>query len=125
MAEKNYWEVTRSGIYAVLHCPLCNAWFDIPNAPGNAESYHFCPGCAHPLEVRDEDRYLMEYLCDVRCEYLLQRQEEYDDEPMGWCLACDRTRGQIVGAMDNIRTRDCDCINRSKRLLLNQKGKEE
>ena len=107
MEKKNYWKVTRGGIYAVLTCPLCNAWFDIPNAPGNAESYHFCPGCGKPVEVHDNDKYVEKHICFHTCQYLIARREEYDDEPMGYCTACGE---RIVGAMDAIRAGDCSCV---------------
>jgi hypothetical protein len=107
MDEKNYWEVTRGGIYAVLHCPHCHAWFDIPNAPGNAESYHFCPGCAQPLEVRESDKYVIEHPRRTNCPHLISREEEYDAEPIGYCGACG---GKFIDSMDNIRAGLCECL---------------
>jgi uncharacterized protein YbaR (Trm112 family) len=107
MDEKNYWEVTRGGIYAVLHCPHCNAWFDIPNAPGNAESYHFCPGCEKPLEMLDQEKQFPDVMCSPSCKHLISRQEEYDDEPMGYCDACC---DKYIDTMDNIRTGKAECV---------------
>lgn len=110
MGEKNYWKVVRGGIYAVLTCPHCQAWFDIPNAPGNAESYHFCPGCARPLDVRDEDKYLMPRPCNPKCGYLAIRQEDYDDEPLGYCHACEGVSGKIIGSVDDINAGKAECV---------------
>ena len=50
-------------------------------------------------------------LCSEKCPYLYSREEEYDDEPMGYCsLNNDR----FVGSMDNIRTDDCYCLGMSE-----------
>ena len=114
MDEKNYWKVTRGGIYAVLTCPICNAWFDIPNAPGNAESYHFCPGCSKPLEMHDEDKRFPEPMCYPGCDHLISRQEDYDDEPMGYCADCS---AKYIDSMDNIYAGEAECV------LEDQKGK--
>lgn len=46
-------------------------------------------------------------LCYAECPYLISRQEEYDDEPMGFCTKC---KEKFVGSMDNIRTKDCYCV---------------
>jgi hypothetical protein len=107
MANTNYWKVERGGIYAVIHCPLCDSWFDVPNAPGNVESYHFCPGCAQPMEVRDEDKLFTETMCSPNCKFLISRQEEYDDEPMGYC---DGACGRYIDSMDNIMAGKAECL---------------
>ena len=47
-------------------------------------------------------------LCYAECPYLISRQEDYDDEPMGYCsLKNDR----YIGSMDNIYTSECDCLD--------------
>ena len=52
----------------------------------------------------------METLRQIYSDYLMRGtvQEEYDDEPMGYCsLKNDR----YIGSMDNIYTGECDCLN--------------
>ena len=114
MSKKNYWKVEHGGIYAVLTCPLCNVWFDIPNAPGNAESYHFCPGCSKPMEVHPDDRYVKGSQCSPDCTHLISRQEEYDDEPMGYC---DAHNGKFVDSMDEIREGKCECVEPEQKTI--------
>ena len=49
-------------------------------------------------------------LCYAECPYLFSREEEYDDEPMGYCSLKD---DKFIGSMDNIRTNDCYCVNKT------------
>ena len=105
-----YWKVERGGIYAVITCPVCKAWWDVPNAPGNVESYHFCPGCAHPMMVREKDRYLMKRACNLKCGYLALRKEDYDDDTLGYCHACEGFQGKLIGPIDEICAGACECL---------------
>lgn len=110
MEEKLFWRITRGVECAVLTCPHCRKWFDIPNAPGNAESYHFCPGCGWPVEVADVDKYLMPHHCNPKCEYLAIRQEEYDDDMLGFCHACEGVQGKLIGLVDDVHAGKCECV---------------
>lgn len=115
MEEKNYWKVERGGIYAVITCPVCKAWFDVPNAPGNVESYHHCPHCAHPMMVRDEDKYMMKRTCHPKCEHLALRKEDYDDDILGYCHAYESINEKLIGPIDEIHTGQCECILQERR----------
>ena len=114
MSEKNYWKVDRGGIYAVITCPICKSWFDIPNSPGNVESYHFCPGCAKPLMVREEDKYVITRPCNPKCGYLAVRKEDYDDDFLGYCHACEGVQGKLIGSIDEINAGNCECVYKKK-----------
>lgn len=57
MNEKSYWIVNRGEEWAVITCPHCMEWYQIPNIPGEAECYHFCPWCGESLFLKEEDRY--------------------------------------------------------------------
>ena len=46
--------------------------------------------------------------CYLECPYLISRQEEYDDEPMGYCV---KEKEKFIGSMDNISTKDCYCVS--------------
>lgn len=59
-----------------------------------------CPDCAEsPRAIKGK--------CYSDCPHLSQRQEEYDDEPMGYCGVC---RDGFIGSMDEIRDCACECI---------------
>ena len=45
--------------------------------------------------------------CELQCESLTLRQEEYDDDMLGFCEAC---QGRLIGLADDICTGDCECL---------------
>lgn len=55
MSEKNYWFVKRKGSRALIVCPVCDEWYEIPNNPLELKCYRYCPWCGQPLFLRKED----------------------------------------------------------------------
>lgn len=63
-----------------------------------------CPECAKAVNKPK---------CSVHCPYLSQCQEEYDDEPMGYCCrSTDMATWSRVflGSVDEIRDGKIDCL---------------
>jgi hypothetical protein len=63
-----------------------------------------CPECAENAKILK---------CSIYCPYLAQYQEEYDDEPMGYC--CRSTDMQtwnrrFLGSVEEIREGTIDCL---------------
>lgn len=56
MNEKSYWIVKRERQWAWITCPHCMEWYQVPNKPGEVETYHHCPWCGCPLFVKKEDK---------------------------------------------------------------------
>jgi predicted AAA+ superfamily ATPase len=60
-----------------------------------------------PLEMRNEDKCFPEQMCYPGCQHLISHQEEYDDEPMGYCDACCE---KYIDSMDNICAGKAECV---------------
>jgi rRNA maturation endonuclease Nob1 len=57
MNEKQYWIVKRGMRWALITCPMCFEWYNVPNTPNEVELYHFCPYCGTPLFVKKEEQF--------------------------------------------------------------------
>lgn len=55
MSEKSYWIVNRKGSRALIICPVCAEWYEIPNSIEELKCYRHCPWCGKPLFLREED----------------------------------------------------------------------
>lgn len=63
-----------------------------------------CPECA---ETADKPK------CSIHCPYLAQRQEEYDDESMGYCYRSEDMTiwtEKFLGSVDEIREGTVECL---------------
>lgn len=56
MSEKSYWFVNRKGSRALIICPVCDEWYEIPNSTEELKCYRHCPWCGKPLFLREEDK---------------------------------------------------------------------
>ena len=56
MSEKSYWFVTRKSSRALIICPVCAEWYEIPNSIEELKCYRYCPWCGKPLFLREEDK---------------------------------------------------------------------
>lgn len=56
MSKKDYWLISHNNEWAILRCPICFEWYQIPNTPGEIGCYHFCPWCGKPLFVKEENK---------------------------------------------------------------------
>ena len=56
MNKKNYWSVYRKGSKALIVCPICDEWYEIPNSVEELKCYRHCPWCGESLFLREEDK---------------------------------------------------------------------
>ena len=107
--KKTYWKIESYANHTVITCPICGAWFTIPNALATLVSYHFCPGCGKEVEAPPVYALVVKDCCDKNCEHLFEYEEEGGDGAMGYCQLC---YGKRIGTMDEIRTKECECVLR-------------
>ena len=55
MSEKNYWIVNQKDSRALIVCPICTEWYEIPNSIEELKCYRHCPWCGAPLFLKEED----------------------------------------------------------------------
>lgn len=110
--KKNYWKVEANAENMVITCRICRAWFAIPHATANIASYHFCPGCGKPMEAPPIYALVAKKCCDKNCEHLFEYDDEFDGGARGYCQACN---GKLIGTMNNIRVKECECLLRKEK----------
>lgn len=57
MSEKNYWFINRKGSRALIICPICSEWYEIPYSIEELKCYRHCPWCGEPLFLKEEDKH--------------------------------------------------------------------
>ena len=57
MNKKNYWFINRKGSRALIICPICAEWYEIPYNVEELKCYRHCPWCGVPLFIKEEDKH--------------------------------------------------------------------
>ena len=50
---------------------------------------------------------MMKMICNLECKDLILRKEDYDDDTLGFCEAC---QGMYIGIADDICSGGCECL---------------
>ena len=51
--------------------------------------------------------------CFYKCQHLVQRKEEFDDEPMAYCSLADNA---FIGSYSDVCDRNCGCVANGLRI---------